>query len=255
MRPLLVVLVCALTIQAAGAGAWTLDHGRVQMASGTTASRASQRFDRNGSPSVKTTFNKLLIENWMEYGVTDADTVFVAPEYVMADMGGTKYQSASIEAGVRLLLLSRIGMLSLQTSAKSAGAFDMSTSAGGEAGRQIELRLLYGTSFKFFGRDGFLDFQAAQRWIERPRPNELDVDATGGFWLTQNNLALLQSFNLVSGGGAQAPYTFYRLHKVQASWVRRITQHWSLQTGYFYSFAGRNIVQEQGFVAQVWYKS
>jgi hypothetical protein len=122
------------------------------------------------------------------------------------------------------------------------------------SGSQAELRLLYGTNYKLFGLDGFGDLQAAERWIKRPRPNEVAIDATIGLWLTPETLAMFKSYNVVSGGGGEAPYTFYRMHKLELSIVRRIAGHWSLQIGAFASPFGQNIVAEQGVVSALWYQ-
>ncbi len=254
------LLVILLGIQAAKAGAWTLDHGKVQVLTGVISSRASQRFDAHSNLSGRIVFNKQLAQTWMEYGLTDAVTLYCAPEYVLANTGTSgadlaRFRSSSIESGARVLLFSRIGMLSVQLSGKSAGAFDMSVSASGEAGTQFEARILYGRNYKLFGRDAFIDIEAAERWIAPPRPNELAADVTAGVWVTRNNLVLLQSFNIVSGSGARPPYAFYRLHKLQASLLQRITQRWSVQGGYFFATAGQNIVREEGFIAQIWYRT
>jgi protein XagA len=241
------------------AGAWTLDHGQFQVFSGVTVSRATRRFDGTSDPTQKVVFNKLFVQNWMEYGLTDAVTLFAAPEYILADSGmagaGVDHtRASSVEAGARILLLSRIGMLSVQMSGKTAGAFNMSTSVGGQSGRQIELRLLYGCNFRLLRRDGYLDLQVAERWIKRPRPNEMTIDATAALWLTRRYLLMFQSFNTIAGGGARPPYEFYRQHKLQASLLQRLGPRWSLQTGVFVSPAGQNIVQEQGVVTQLWYR-
>jgi protein XagA len=241
------------------AGAWTLDRGHLQIIAGSTMSRATRRFDDKSAPSEKIAFDKLLAQSWMEYGLTDAVTLFAAPEYILANSGSNSgvvhARTSSVEAGLRILLLSRIGMLSVQASGKTAGAFDMSVSAGGESGRQLELRLLYGKSFRLLRRDGFIDIEAAERWIKRPRSNEMTLDATAGFWISRRYLFLLQSFNTFSDGAAQPPYEVYRLHKLQASLVQRITPRWSFQSGYFQALAGRNIVQERGFIISIWYKT
>jgi protein XagA len=256
--PLAMAILAVMLTEAAGAGAWTLDRGTFAVYSGTVASCATRRFDRSGTTGGSVVFNKLLIQNWMEYGLTDAVTLYVAPEYVFAEAGTTdtsvgRMRSSSVEAGARILLLSRIGMLSLQASAKSAGAFDMSVSASGDAGRQMEVRLQYGRSFKLFGRDAFLDVQAAERWITHPRPNEMAVDASAGFWLAKNDLLLLQSFNVVGDGSGRPPYGYYRQHKLQVSLVQRLTPRWALQSGYFFSPAGQNIVREHGAIATIWF--
>jgi protein XagA len=202
-------------------------------------------------------FDKLLVQNSFEYGLTNAVTLYAAPEYVMAQSGGEgqetiRARSVAVEAGARILLLTRIGMFSIQGSAKTAGAFDMSY--GKTSGSQAELRLLYGTNYKLLGLDGFTDLQVAERWIRRPRPNEMTIDATLGLWLTPKTLAMFKSYNIVGGGGVQAPYTFYRMHKLELSVVRRITGRWSVQVGAFASPLGQNIVAEQGIGSALWYR-
>ncbi len=244
---------------AALAGAWTLDQGQFLIMSGVTASRATHNFDDAGRPSEKVLFRKLFAQTWMEYGLTDAVTLFVAPEYVIADTGAegvgvARTHTASVEGGARILLLTRIGMLSIQGSVKTAGAFDMSVSAGKASGRQFELRLLYGRSFRLFGSEGFFDVQAAKRWIKRPRSDEFVFDATMGLHLRRPTLLMLQTFNMMSSGEALPPYRPYRLHKLELSVVERLTPKWSLQFGAFLSLAGQNIVQEQGVVSAVWYR-
>lgn len=257
--PLIAGLAFLAFAHAAEASAWTLDRGDVQVFSGATASRATQKFDSSGTPVGKVVFNKLLVQNWAEYGLTDAVTLFAAPEYVVAETdlnhrGVVSVRSASVEAGARILLLTHIGMLAVQTSGMSAGAFHMSTAAGEEAGQQFELRLLYGRSFKALDRDAFFDMEAAQRWVSRPRPDEWNIDMTAGLWLTKDTLVMLQTFNMISGDATGA-CEGYRLHKLQASLVERITSRWSVQGGYFFAPAGRNIVKEQGLVMTIWYQS
>ena len=65
---------------------------------------------------------------------------------------------------------------------------------------------------------------------------------------------MFQSFNTIAGGGAKAPYEYYRQHKLEFALLRRLTRRWSLQSGVFFSPAGQNIVQEQGVVTQLWYR-
>jgi protein XagA len=254
------VLVLLLIADGAHAGAWTLDRHKLAIFAGTTASTAAQRYDGGGGASKNIAFNKLLIQDWMEYGLTDTVTVFTAPEYVLAqsDMNGTgaaSIRSESVEVGLRVLLLTKGGMLSLQVSAKSAGAFDMSTSSSGESGRQFEARLLWGRSFKLFKRDAFIDVEMAERWIARPRPDERVFEATAGWRLTPRNLVLVQSFNFMTFDAVKPPYQPYALSKLQVSLVHRLTSRWSLQSGYFFSLAGRNIVKETGAICMVWFQT
>jgi hypothetical protein len=173
----------------------------------------------------------------------------------MDGSGVTGVHSTSIEGGLRILLLSRIGMLSVQTSAKSAGAFDMSTSSSNESGRQFETRLLYGRSFKLFRHDAFFDIEAAKRWIVRPRPDEFVLEATAGCWITREYLLLVQSFNFMATGPVRPPYRSYGLSKLQISLVQKLSRRWSFQSGYFMSLSGRNIVKETGVIATLWFQA
>ncbi|MEJ1970125.1 MAG: hypothetical protein WDN03_16060 [Rhizomicrobium sp.] len=150
------------------------------------------------------------------------------------------------------MLFAHIGKLSLQGSYKTAGSFDLSVSAARESGRQIELRLLYGTSFSLFGKSGFFDAQVAQRWIAHPRPNETPIDLTAGLWLTKGTMLMAQSFNIVSAGDARPPYAFYRSHKIELSIVERLSRHWLLQSGVFFSPAGQNALVEKGVGVVLW---
>ena len=239
------------------AGAWTLDRDQLQVISSAVVTQASRSFGNTGNSAGKVQFRKVLAQNLIEYGLLDSVTLFADPEFVSAtcDTGAvTRASDVSFEGGARALLLSRIGMLSLQASGKTAGAFDMSVSAGEASGSQFELRLLYGRNFTVLGRSGYVDLEVAERWIRRPRPNEMTVDGSVGLRLRPGTELLLQNFNTVSGGGGAPPYGFYRLHKFELSVVQRLTPRWSLQVGGLTSLAGQNVVREQGFVAAFWYR-
>ncbi len=251
-------LALVLSVSVAQAGAWTLKRGHWQVFTATTESAAGVSFDRHGHADLPTSFNKLLIQNCLEYGLTDYLTLFATPDYVIAHVRQAPalpvahVSNSSFEAGARLLLDGRDGKLALQGSYKTAGAFDLSVSADRASGRQVELRLLYGTSFRLFGRDGFVDLQAGQRWIAAPRPNETPVDLTAGLWIAPDWMVMAQSFNIVSAGDARPPYTYYRSHKIELSLVQKLSRHWSLQVGAFYSPAGQNALVERGVQVSLW---
>jgi len=258
MRPVfLAFLLFAFSTVNANAGAWTLPRGHWQNFTAATTSQADRSFDSGGRADLPARFDKLLVQNCYEYGLTNALTLFAIPAYVVADVrtpsaGLTRVQNSSVEAGARLALLSHHGRFSAQISYKTAGAFDLSVSANHDSGRQIEFRLLYGTSFEVLGRDGFVDVQVAERWINHPRPNETPVDLTVGLWLRRDTMVMAQSFNIFSGGDAVAPYSYYRTHKLEFSVVERLSQHWSLQSSVFYSPAGQNALVERGVSVALW---
>lgn len=210
-RLALTLAVClpSLTSQQASGAAWTLPRHHWQIFNATTMSSASAMFGTNGRSSSPVKFQKFLTQNTLEYGLTDYVTLFATPTYVSAEVETaagktTRASGSSVEAGARILLLSHIGKLSLQSSYKAAGPFDLSNSANQSPARQVELRLLYGNDFKLFGDDAFLDLQAAQRWINRGRPDETAFDLTAGLWLRRDTMVMAQSFNIVSAGSARA---------------------------------------------------
>lgn len=239
------------------AGAWTLKKHHWQTFNATTLSSARTSFSSDRHAAALTKFRKLLSQNTVEYGLSDEITLFATPAYVTASQSAStdkviRAAGNSIEAGARILLLSHIGKLSLQTSYKAAGPFDLSDSANRTAARQIELRLLYGASYKLFGCDGFFDAQAAQRWINHGRPDESAIDLTAGLWFRPDTMIMTQSFNIISGGNARSPFNFYRSHKVALSLVEKLSQHWSLQVGGFLSPAGQNALAEKGLSVVLW---
>jgi hypothetical protein len=257
MRAFAFAVAVALSIATAHAAAWTLPRGHWQVFTATTQSSAELSFDSKGRADLPASFNKLLIQNCIEYGLTGYLTLFATPSFVLARVqpaagAATRVNNSSFEGGARLLLYGGHGDLSLQGSYKTAGAFDLSVSANRASGRQIELRLLYGTSFKLLGRNGFFDIQAAQRWIASPRPNETPIDLTAGLWLNKRWMVMLQSFNIVSAGDAKPPYTYYRSHKLELSLVQKLSRHWALQVGAFYSPAGQNALVERGLQVSLW---
>jgi hypothetical protein len=258
MRRLVVALVLAmLTAQSAAGGAWTVKRHHWQAFSATIESSASVGFDNHGKRSVSTSFGKVLVQNWIEYGATGWLTLFVVPNYVTAHVQTpfaplTRAANFSFEGGARVLLSGKGGKWSLQTSYKTAGPFDLSVSNGVDAGRQFEARLLYGTSFKVVGHDGFFDAQVAQRWIAHPRPNETVLDLTAGLWLNKRWMLMAQSFNTISGGDAQPPFAYYRSHKLELSLVEKVDKRWSLQVGAFFSPAGQNALVERGVQVSLW---
>ncbi|HEV2653250.1 MAG TPA: hypothetical protein VGU69_18445 [Rhizomicrobium sp.] len=241
---------------AATAGAWTEHNGHAQIITTFTSSNAEMSFDAKGHATIPTAFNKMSAETLAEYGLSGSITLLFAPTLVMADIAtpGARAEhsnSVSYEGGGRVLLFGRAGKLSMQATYKSAGAFAMSVSADHESGQQIDVRLLYGTNYKLLDDDGFVDIEAGERFIGRPRPDETLVDLTAGLWLMPRTMIMAQSFNIISGN-AIAPYTPYRTHKLEFSLVQRLTDRWSLQSSTFFSPAGRNALDEKGMSVALW---
>ncbi len=260
MRRLFCLIGALFALQAGPArgGAWTVPEGRTHIIAGSSYSHATMAFDEHASVSVPVHFEKLLSSIWIEHGLRDGYTLFAVPQYARADFTlptgvPQKSDDFSLEAGVRARLWDAPGVLSLQASYKRAGALGMSVaSSAHDSTGQFELRLLYGSGFRFLRRNGFADLEIAQRRIAGARPDETAIDFTVGLDAVPRTQLLFQSFNIIAAGDARPPYIYYRTHKLQISTVSRLSKRWSLQSAFFYSPTGQNALVEQGFSLSLW---
>ena len=251
------IAVALLSPRPAQAGAWTLEEGHSEILFGATYSRAVAGFDRHGGAHLPIRYEKTLVQLHGEYGWNDWLTVILAPEYAHARLRAPRRKperadDAAVEGGVRVRLFKQIGILSAQLTAKTAGAFDMSVSVDGAPGRQLELRMLYGTGFSLFGRPGFFDVEIGQRWIAGARADEVPVDMTVGLRVSKGTQVLAQSFNIVTQGNARYPYSDHRVHKLSLSIVTDIRPGLSLESGGYLTVAGQNALVEQGVMLRLW---
>ena len=144
-------------------------------------------------------------------------------------------------------------MLSVEASYRSAGAFNFAVSANsGAPGNAARFRLLYGRSFKLGLRDAFIDISGGRHLLAGPRADETALDVTAGVWFTPDNMVMLQSFNLLAGQGGLAAYAPFGSHKLQLSWVGRMSRHFYLQAGGFVAPFGHNSLEERGVLLSLW---
>ena len=248
---------------AAQAAAWTQGRGTWQVISGAVYSDASFSFDNHGNAATPTLFKRTLLQNDVEYGVSNRLTLFARTE--TADVRSQSGTAAAVDAvdnavelGFRLRssrgphLLSDYDVVSIEGTVRSAGAFNFAYSANATAsGHGAGVRLLYGSPFKWGHRDGFVNLEAGERWLSRPRPNETVVDLTAGLWLDRRWLLMAQSFNVISGP-ATPPYVYFRSHKLEASLAYKLSKHFTLQGGAFFSPAGQSALDERGLCLSLW---
>lgn len=253
----LIAAAMVLFAREAEAGAWTLPKGETQIITDATYSQATSGFDHRGKAGQSLQFQKLLVSLNGEYGWNDWLTLVLAPEYAHARLSkpGRKSERANdlgFLGGARIRLLQEHGILAVQVTAKAAGAFDMPVSAGGAPGRQIEVRVLYGTNFTLLGQDGFFDAEIAQRWIAGPRADEVPIDLTVGLRISKRDQILVQSFNILAEGNARPPFGYYRSHKLSLSLVTDLRPGLSLASGAYFSPAGQNALAERGVSLGLW---
>lgn len=257
MRFVLALFWLAAWCGTAVAGAWTQGDGDGQAIASLIYSSAGKSFDSHGEASVPAKFERLLLQTDTEYGLQDDLTVFVRTEtadaHVRSGSAPLNAVDNAFQGGARWRITDTMGIVSVEAAIRTAGAFNFAVSADRQAsGQAASLRLLYGGNFKLWAMDGFYDIEAGYDWLTAPRPDESPFDVTAGLWLDSGQMVMLQSFNLFSAGSAAAPYIYFRSHKVELSWVRRLTDRFSLQAGAFFSPAGQNALVEQGLVLALW---
>ena len=115
------------SVGAAQAGAWTQKRGHWQLITTTIYGDAPTAFDAKASPSLHLQFDKALLLNAAEYGLTNRITLLVNTETAYA----RSHQAPSprvagldnaYEGGLRFLLSNRHGVLSVQARSTTAGA-------------------------------------------------------------------------------------------------------------------------------------
>jgi hypothetical protein len=256
----LIAAVLLLLPSPAWAAAWMRKDGSWEVISSAIFTDARHSFGNGRKPGGATMFERGLLQTDTQYGWNDRVTLVLRTETAnvhLQDAGNhLSAISNAVEAGMRYHLgddlLADYDVLSVEATARAAGAFNFSVSANGQAGGQAAgMRILYGAPFKLAGKEGFVDAELAQRWLTRPRPDETAMDLTAGLWLTPVGMIMLQSFNLFSGP-ARAPYIRFRTHKLQASFVWRWSPRTSFQVGGYFSPAGANALQESGLVVSLW---
>ena len=255
------LLLLLLPCREAHAGAWTQPGDDWQVISNVIYSNADRGFDARSAGDRKVTFSRVLVQNSVDYGWNDDLTLMARVETAKAHFrnDGTPPVDAlnnAVEAGARWRLINDedYGVLSLQGTLRTAGAFNFAISANSlVSGRSAGLRLLYGTSFVWRGMNGFADIQGGHTFLSRPRPNETPFDLTAGLWIDGKTMAMIQSFNLVGeGGGSGHAYPYFRSHKIELSAVRVLSRRYWLQAGAFFSPAGQNALVEQGLCLSLW---
>lgn len=242
------------------AGAWTLESGEGLAITSLTPSEARKVFDGKGDQQSGPRYSKTELETLFEYGVSNWFTAILAPSLqhisVGAPVDAHRTGLGYTDVGGRLLLLQRDSwVLSAQTTLRVPGSFDkLNPAAIGYTDPEVDVRGLLGYGFDAAGWPTFIDIQLAQRFRLGGPPDEFRADITLGTRPLPRWLLLLQSFNVISEGAGTLGFTSYSYEKLQLSAVYAVTPAMSVQLGGFTTFAGRNALQENGFVLSGWYK-
>jgi protein XagA len=250
----------AVAAHPALAGAWTQKAGQGQAFAVTTTTRSTKEFDDDGNRVGRPRYDKTEAGLLIEYGATDWLTLMFQPQLLNVDVASPvdadSHGLGYTDIGARARLWSdKDQVFSVQVVGRLPGKDEEDNPAEiGNTDGELDLRALYGHSFKLDGRDAFVDAQFAYRFRFDDPPNELRFDFTFGVRVRPELLLLAQSFNTFSDGSAAGIFEEGREHKLQLSAVWDLNEVWSLQLGGIATIAGENTLAQRGLVGGLWAK-
>jgi protein XagA len=244
------------------AGAWTLPEGTGQVLATVTGSTATSELNGANGLSLTPRYTKAELDALVEYGLTDKLTLILDPGLQFVDIAAPTNANREglgyTEFGARYRFWqSQDWVLSGQATMRVPGTDDTPNPAAiGYTDVEADFRLLLGHNFALGGMPAFTDLEVAERARSAGAPSEFRIDGTFGLQVVPQWLLLLQSFNVLSEGAGNATIFggSYEYYKAQLSAVYQINPVWSLQAGGFTTYAGRDVVQENGVIFGVWHK-
>lgn len=250
-----VLLFAALSLLAAPivahAGAWPYAPGVTQAILKSETGRADEGFDASGRriaiPGVADDDLSLFVE----HGITSRLTFQGQIGATRGDDGFTESAGRGpLSAGLRFtpfVLEQGREVISLYAGATLAGEGRNAAYSRPDQGHYDgELRVLYGRSALVFGREGFVDVEAA-RLLRDELADETHVDLTLGYEVKRRWLVLAQAY----AGQADTKGVQPRWLKLELGLVRQFGS-WRVQGGWRDTVAGRNTPIEGGPVFALW---
>ncbi len=256
----------AVMSQTAHAGAWTYEAGTGQAILQGSAVTSANAFGPSSELFASRSFDKVEATLTFEYGLTDWLTLIAAPQLLYVDLGPPWPSSYAgpgyTDLGARARLWQGDGPLgaavvSAQIVARLPGTGDSASAAAvGYQDAELDLRLLFGTSFMLWQKPAYLDLQIAQRQRFGDPPDELRFDATLGVRVAPRWQVLVQSFNVISEGAGEGPdfSASYEYYKLQLSGAYDLSAALTVQVGIIGTVFARNAPQETGAVASALYR-
>lgn len=235
----------------AWAGAWPLAPGTTQAIFKYENGRASDGLDADGSRVAIPHVADDDLSVFVEHGLTSRLTL---QGQVGATRGDDGYVENSgrgpISLGLRYTFLVQARgrqVFSLYVGGTAPGVGRNAAYAQPNQGRADgEVRLLYGRSALVFGREAYVDLEAA-RLFRSELADETHVDLTVGYEARRNWLVLVQTY----AGEAETQPVSARWLKVELGLVRRLGS-WRVQGGWRNTTLGRNVPVEGGPVVALW---
>jgi protein XagA len=244
-----------LIAAAAQGGAWLEPPGEGQVILGGTFSDSLRAYDANGRLAPVSSYKKLELTAYAEYGATDAITLIAAPSVLdfRAKPPGQSYAGMGVvEAGGRVKLYEyEEWIFSAQATLREATRARSRIFLDTGQGLQADARLLIGRTFTILGFPAFSSLEIGYR-SPGGFGHEVRADATLGVRPVEKILVLLQAFNI--SAVHTTPLYPTRSNKLALSVVYEITPSISVQVGGIVGLPGVNTTTERGVISAVWYR-
>lgn len=238
--------------------AWTQRRGTFLVIPSLFHYVADRQLDAAGHASRRPPYIKDELRLYSVYGLTDSLTLGVdgAARRVQDALPGETQEPANWSETSLFVRYRVAAWANSVVSVQPLVYLPRSKGSTGDLGRetdtaQAEFRVLYGTNYHLFQRDGFAITELGFRRRFGPAADQMRFDSTVGVRVWPRVLFLLQSFNTKSLRAPDASgLPNYDLYKAQVSAVRDLTPHVAVQFGAFTEYAGRNTgAGRAGFVA------
>jgi hypothetical protein len=263
---LAVALCGALLSPSAQAGAWTLAEGTGQAILTTSYYETTDRFDAHRDRVSGNRFEKVTLNPYLEYGLTNAVTLGLSPEYEFLEnhVGGGRTDQTNGFGDVETFARGRLwhddwSVLSVQGMVRAPTGYNEKRSpALGYDQVDLEGRLLYGLSGTVAGTSWYTDLEAGYRKRFGSPADEVRADLAFGWRPVSDWLLLAQSFNTLglrnasSSTTAQTNGPDYDSFKLQLSAVYTLSERVSVQAGGWREIGGRNSGAGNGALLALW---
>jgi hypothetical protein len=244
-----------LVAAAAQAGAWLEPPGQGEVILGGSFSDSLRAYDVRGRLAPVSSYKKLELTAYVEYGATESVTLIAEPTVLdfRARPPGESYAGMGVlEAGGRVKLYEiEATIFSAQATLREATNTRSRIFLDTGHGLQADARLLVGRTFTILGFPAFSSLEIGYR-SPGGFGHEVRAEATLGVRPVDKVLVLLQTFN-ISAIHASPLYPT-RSNKIALSAVYDVTPSISVQVGGIIGLPGVNTTTERGIISALWYR-